>query len=249
MTHLDDAELVRLLDGAAEDVAPAWAEHLAACTACSARRDAVAHRGARLARLLAATDPAPRALILRTTPAQGRVFAWSRPRLAAWPPRRLAAAAALVVLMAGGVVPPVRAWVAERAVALWHALTGHERPAAAPASVPAPEPGAGSVSFPLAEPVFTIQVTSHQAEGLLTVDAGTRPEAFAAIARGEGPAELVVMPDGLRIVTTSGSTRSYHVRVPPSVTRVVIEVGGAAARVIPAPPSGLPMVVNLQRPR
>jgi anti-sigma factor RsiW len=241
MGHADDADLVRLLDDEAPDAERGAIEsHLTACGSCARRFASLKARSARLSDRLTASDlPAP-APALR--PARRR-------RVLADPRWRVAAA---LVLLLGGtlLVEPVRAWIVDAAGLLWAKATGHSRATPmVPAPAPAPAPGAGSVTFVPAEPGFTVQVTRRQAEGSLTVETGAGPEASAAIAGGEGPAELVVMPDGLRIVNAAASTRSYHVRVPPSVSRVVIEVGGTVIRVVPAPASGLPLVVNLQRPR
>ncbi len=241
--HADDADLLRLLDGAAGGEERAAIEaHLAACGACPRRRDLLRARSARLAELLAAADaPAPAFAMRPGAPRRAAAIAGARWR----------AAAALALLLGGALaVQPVRAWIVRSAGVLWAAATGKASRPAPVTVVPAPAPrdSAGAVAFVPNDPAFTVRVTGRQAGGTLTIEPGEGPEVIAAIAGGSGPAELLVLPDGLEIGTTASSTRSYRVRVPPGVARITVQVAGTTVRVIRAPFAG-PAVLDLQRPR
>ncbi len=237
MTHLDDADLIRALDGAVP------APHVASCEACARQRDRLARRGERFAALLEAADEAPRALTLAV---DRRPRASARPFLRR-PAGRLAAAAVLALIAAGAVVPPVRAWVIDRATALWHAVTG--RAPAAPSSAP---PGsrsgssASSVAFVPQPGSFTIHVTARQAGGELAIEASTDSIVSAGVEPGAGAGEWVVLPDGLRLVNTADATHRYRVRVPATVTRIVVRIGTDPTRLLA--PADLPVAVSLRRP-
>ncbi len=240
MTHLDDADLIRVLDGAAED------PHVAECAACARRRALLARRGERLASLLEAADGARRVLTLaagRRPPAAGQ----SHRSLPRWSPARLAAAAVVTLIAAGGVVPPVRAWVADRATALWHAVRGREAPAA-PAAAPTGRAGssASSVAFVPEPGFFTLHVITRQAEGELVIEPAADSIATASVESGAGTGEWVVLPDGLRLMNAADASHGYRVRLPGGVTRIVVRIGTDPARLIA--PADLPVVVSLQRP-
>ena len=185
-------------------------------------------RARRLSALLRATDPPLPALAF---PAERIARAARRRTVLRW---RAAAAVALLAVAAVG-VPPVRAWIVQAARALW-AAARPTRPAAKAPATGSPA-GAGAVTFSPGAGSFVVEVVRPQATGTLTVETTGRPVASAAVSGATGSAELVVLPHGLRIANDSAATASYVVRVPASLGRIAVGIGGAAVRtLVPAGP-------------
>ena len=226
MPHLEDGDLVRLEDAelTAEDRARVTG-HLEQCARCSGQRAALL---AIAARLRATRQDVVLPPALATPP-------WHGPRLrvSARPARstaRRVRRAARIALWAGTAVaglavaaaasPPLREW-----------LGSHIRPSAARAPV----------VTPVAERPTVAGVTSHTAEvafvptsTTLTIDLRTtsgdsvevRPTTSEAVrVRGRatgGEPTVIVMPDGLALVSPPGGTTAYWVDVPPNVRLVEI---------------------------
>lgn len=184
----------------------------------------VDRRAANLSQLLAATDVPARTIAF---PAQRVAVAQVRRARAAAVRWRIAAAIA-VFGFGLSLVPPVRAWIAERA----REILGIVAPAPeAPATAAAPMlPAPGNrVTFQPSAEVFTLHVTSRQASGSVTIVTADAGDA-AYLADKPGDAELVVLPDGLRIVTGRDAEASYTVRVPATLKRIQVRIGGEAVR-------------------
>jgi hypothetical protein len=199
----------------------------------------VSRRGDRLAALLRATDPPVPAIAF---PAE-RIARAARRRAA----QRWRVAAGIVALAAVAVgVPPVRAWIVRAARAVWMVAAGPRRAIVAP---PAAAPGAANrVTFTPGPGTFTLHVAGRQAGGSLIIESTADSAVSAAISEGSG-AELVVLPDGLRIVNDAGATASCVVRVPAVVRRIVVTVGSAAPRVLAPSRPGQRWVVDLRAVR
>ena len=190
--------------------------------------DLVDARARRLSALLRDTDlpvPAiayPAERIARAT-RHRTVVRWSK-------------AAAIVLIVAGAIgVRPVRAWIVQAARAVWAATLGEHR---ARGTEAAPPTGAGTVTFQPAAGSFVIRVARVQAGGTLTIETATGETAAATLTGGRGEAELVVLPDGLRIVNDSLSSASFLVRVPSRLARIEVGVGGRVIRVLVPPATG-----------
>jgi hypothetical protein len=198
--------------------------------------DLVDARARRLSRLLRETDPPVPPIAF---PAD-RIARAARHRSVV----RWRAAAAIALAAAGAVgVRPVRAWIVRAVQAVWSvAVPAHRTPGAVvePAS-------SGTVTFTPAAGSFVIRVARRQAGGTLTVETTMGEAASAAVAGGRGEAELVVLPDGLRIVNDSLSSASITVKVPVRLARVEVFIGGRQARVL-VPAAGSPgrWVVGLE---
>ena len=198
----------------------------------------VARRGEKLGALLRATDlPLPSIAY----PAERIARAARRRTTVRW---RAAAAIAVLAVAAVG-VPTVRAWIVRTARALWSVAAG---PSHAVAPKLAASNGANSVTFTPASGAFSLRVARPQAEGSLTVETVADSAAVASVTGGTG-AELLVLPDGLRIVNAAGASSSYVVRVPATVTRIVVTVGAAAPQVLTPSGSGQRWVVDLRAAR
>ena len=131
-----------------------------------------------------------------------------------------------MLLGVGLTVQPVRAWLTtgvQRVVALF----GPEAPASTTEEVAPPEQGTESpstVSFRPADPVFSVEVRAPQTDGLLIVESVPESgDVTASVIAGAGET-LVVLPSGLGISNTAGSTASYRVSVPSRLARVEVRV-------------------------
>jgi anti-sigma factor RsiW len=225
-THLDDGTLVRFLDRECEaEEQTAVRGHLDGCEACAGRLARFdAGSTAFSAALQAADGQTPRAV--RPAPRWG-----------------LRAAAAVLILLGIGVsVRPVRAWIIQRAGAVWTALAGGFAPAAP--AVPA-APAETSVSFVPSDGAFTIELSGRPAAGRLVVEAVAGDTARATVLDGSGAEALVVLPSGLRISGPSGSSARYRVLLPARLGPVRVLIGGEAPRVFD--PAGPPLQIELGR--
>ncbi len=214
--HLEDATLVRYLDAAIEDdEREAVARHLATCDACADRLATFRRRSARLGELLQATDVPVSDTALRA------------PRRFAASPALAAAAVVLMVASVAVAVQPVRAWIVERSLQVWTLVTGDSEEIVAADETPTAEPATtASVSFAPSGPRFFIRVAGNQRTGTVTVGAGGASAVTAAVRGGSAMEQLVVLPDGLRIVNTDESTADYEVIVPATLSVITVEVAG-----------------------
>jgi hypothetical protein len=92
--------------------------------------------------------------------------------------------------------------------------------------------GPSTVTFTPLSAAFVVRVAQAQAGGTLTIEATGAASASASAGGGQGGAELVVLPDGLRIVNDSASGASYVVRLPATVARIEVGIGRAPPRVL-----------------
>lgn len=234
MMHVADGTLMRWLDqecDAAERVDVA--RHLEYCDACQARLTATRHRAELVSAALRRFD-------VRTAPPSQRTR---------WAAR--AAAAAMFLAAIGATVAPVRAWVVDRVTAIW---SGIVEPSQVPSSTPQASPGLAparaTVTFSPAGEVFVVEVTARQADGRLIIESGDDETATAIIEGGDGSEQLVVLPNGLRVVNGSGGRASYRVRLPPRVRAVYAVIAGAPPIRFDAPtargPRELPLHPGLE---
>ncbi|HEV2147719.1 MAG TPA: hypothetical protein VGR37_09985, partial [Longimicrobiaceae bacterium] len=83
--------------------------------------------------------------------------------------------------------------------------------------------------------VFTVEVAAPQAGGAVEL---RRAEGATATAQqvggGTEPADLLVLPSGVRIRNLPGATADYRVAVPASVRTVRVRVGGGRETVLAA---------------
>ena len=158
---------------------------------------------------------------------------------------RAAAAIALFAVAVVG-VRPVRAWILQAARVLWSAASGAPRTAGPPV---ARLPDASTVTFSPPSGVFILRVAQPQTGGTLTIETTSEASASASAGAGQGGGELVVLPDGLRIVNESASTASYVVRLPATVARIEVGVGAAAPQVLMSTGPGGRWVLDLRAVR
>jgi len=218
--HLEDDTLVRQIDGALEEeeisIVPL---HLESCGPCADRLATLGRRLERLHELLTVTDAPVPTMTLGTS----RRFA----------PSRAIAIAAVVLLVLGSAViavRPARAWIVERTLELWTLMTG-----GADEVVPrddeavAPLAPATAVSFAPSGDHFLIQVSGYQHAGTVTVETAAVPEVTAEVRGGAATEDLVVLPDGLRIVNTIESAADYRILLPATLGEITVEIAGHVA--------------------
>jgi hypothetical protein len=209
MTHPDEGALLRYLDGQllASEIENVQ-EHLSTCITCAARNEEIRRTLSRVTVALREMDTDPRR---------------SRTRDIRW----LAAAAAVVLLALASSVAPVRAWILNRTQALWEAVVASEGATTTiPDTAHVVEPTTASVSFVPTTDVFILEVTARQVVGSLTVEIGDNDTATATIAGNGQNEELVVLPNGLRIVNAPGSVATYVVQLPAGLSQIEVALAG-----------------------
>jgi len=230
--HLDDAALVRVLDG--EAVADQDAGHLSGCADCQARLAGIRGQAMALSSLLEraqAAEPVPPSDLwervtsgagVRALPSAGRPRARPRP----WWSRGLPRAAMIAGLLAAGALSaePVRRWMGERLTALAAALVGDQ---ATEGTDPVPDALLGVVvRFVPEGDRLVIRLDERQAGGTLEIVFEERSDATAEVL-GDGPAATVlVLPGGFRARNRQGDRGSYRFRLPVTLDSVEVVVGG-----------------------
>lgn len=238
-THVDAADLVRLVDGELhEPEARAIQLALEACEVCRDNELRIRRRAAGLALLLTDCDPAapPAAVALTAIRAAAEARPARQALPGAWRPRRggtgdsrsrlwLAAGIALVVLGSVLFSTPAAAWLARAAERVWSAVT--------PGTPPLPAPG--PVSAPVVERVYeyvpdagvlalTFPAGSAGVLRLDTVQSAT----LRLAAAGTAAPEVLLMPSQVRVGAGIGATGDFFIAVPRQVEAVRITVGDGA---------------------
>jgi anti-sigma factor RsiW len=224
--HLDDAELVRLLDYEhAPDERARWEAHIEACARCAGAVDRLQADAAVVRVWLeraAFEQPAPRQPALH-----GGTGARVRRRHAKqW--LRAAAVLALVAMPVTAIaaIPTLRAWV----VAAFGDLRRDEVADLAPGAATDAVSSADRIRFVPAAGNFTVQLDAEQAAGTLRVAHGS--DATALLDRaGTG---AVVSESTLRIRNTPDAALSYVLHVPVAVTSVTVRIGTRTIAVLDA---------------
>jgi hypothetical protein len=251
--HLDDAVLLRLLDGEhspGEDYA--WDAHVRACTRCAEalaklRDDAATVRGwldrAAFEDALPpaaalphghplahgpAHGPAEHAGGVRGIDHHGRSGAPRSTRswhdTAPW----LRAAAILLLIAAPlAAIPAVREFVTGAITE----LRGDPQ-VVAPASAPITT-APSIIRFQPAGGEFLVRIDAAQAAGTLRILPAPGREAVLQLDDG-GVAGPVIAADAVHLRNTAAATESYILYLPPTVTRVTVLVAGRTVAVLPA---------------
>jgi hypothetical protein len=240
--HLEDTDLLALVDG---ELAPMERDvrllHVARCDDCAGRLQTLRLRTSSFSRLLAEVElpedfvfpRLPEASpVIPITSLASRRTGWTR---SAW---ARAAMIALVVIVPFATVAPLRAWVVDRLGAAWsevREIFGADDDAVAPAAAPvqaspapAEEPASGAtVFFTPAPGRFVLVVSESQAAGTLTLGRAEGVEGSAEVVGGATETPLV-SESGIRILNAPGSTASYRVLLPSSVSSMRVRIGPAA---------------------
>jgi hypothetical protein len=266
--HLADDELLRFIDGEDDPLQPEWAEHVTSCARCShdvqllrghagvvrewldraafedalpprlhvgeadsARRDSTAAR-----RASTAPRPDSTAAPRRDSTAPRR----ARQSVAPW----LRAAAVLVLLASPlAAIPALRQWLVGTVTEL-RDTTGMV-PAAMPQERSA-APGSSAIRFVPVAGTFAVDLDVAQATGVLVIRHGTGHEAVLQ-QTGTDEVEPVISAASLRVRNESGSTASFHLQLPVTVSRVVVRVAGAYIRTVDAAALAAGVSIDLAR--
>lgn len=226
--HPDAGDLVRLLDEAVRgSEREALLNHLVSCQRCSARFDELRQRSTALSQLLGAgseVDWLPTRAVLRANVARRSEPATVRPRAArlAWAAMLLAAVTATAM-----VTTPLRAWLAEHARAMLSASRAVAERAESVAALP--EARGLSVRFAPAAREIEFWLDTIPAGGTLDVRAVDGGETTVEVSRGNGIADLVVMPNGIRVRNGLTPSADYRLIVPGEGRPVRVRVGTVPA--------------------
>lgn len=211
--HLEDGELVRLMDGELGAGERSIAEaHVAACGRCRIAHDRIAERTALVSSVLALIDD------VRACNDAGAVRSteFGRASRAGW--LKAAAIAAMVVAIGALGSSNVRGWIVERWEAVLASVAGSSEPAADTVSGP-PGPAAVRARFvPHSEALF-VRLENNAAGGVLTVEI-SEDESQSVVFMSEAEEGVLVLPTGLVIQNAPGSRADYRLLVPPTVTTV-----------------------------
>jgi len=207
MTHADDGALVRYMDGECDtSEQDLVAVHVESCATCTGRLDDLDQRARLVSGALAEWDTGVRV------------------RRRGLPPWLRVAAAIVVLLAVAGGVRPVRALIIDGAQAVWAAVVGGSATSEG-VDAPAPVLASGSVTFTPSGNSFTLQLTSRQRSGQLTIETSDRATAQAEILGGSAAEDLVVLPTGLRIVNGSEAGASYVIKLPSTLRSIRVGIG------------------------
>lgn len=225
--HLDDEQLLALLDAGPGRGHAALRRHAGACTRCSADYARLEADAAVVSAWFAATEPAPGHPSRATAAAAGRATEGLARGHGAW----LKAAAALLLLAApAAAIPGVRGWIGERLTA-----------GAAGGGPQASAPAAGStIRFIPAVAELVVRVDAGIVRGRLTIAAAPGEEARIELASPGASATVSEVGVTLR---AAGGEGSFHLVVPPAVARVRV-VGSRPPTTIDTR-GDLPAVIDL----
>jgi hypothetical protein len=224
--HIEDGDIIRLLDGeCGQDEKRSIREHLQDCAQCQHEADELERLSRGFGLLLQRADvmPAPSEATTRRgeKPAVGLMLAprWTRTRVL-----KAAAVVALVITAIG--VSPARAWLVDG----WQAIRSlFTEGSAEPKQPPPPSETATApavVTFTPRGPAFTIDVSSAQISGTVSLAMDSGPSASARVLGGDGSEELVVHRGGLHIVNAPTSSARYEIVVPQSISTLELIIAG-----------------------
>jgi hypothetical protein len=239
--HVADDVLVRILDDAAFAQEQSLAHsHLAGCSTCTARLSTIERRSGALRTLLQEADPAMPLMQLPVSRTGGRLHGMPAPP-ARHRPRAWLKAAAVLLLIAGAAVmaTPVRARVLD-----WIRDT-FRSPAPAGAPVESESASPSSVEFVPQGDELVIHIVDAGAGGELRIRPHDGASVLARALNATSRVELLVLPDGLRIVNT-GARATYEVAVPARLIRIRVQIGEDSRLELDA--GQLPRVIRIGAP-
>jgi len=219
--HLDDADLVRYLDGEMDSEALHADTHLASCVECVRRLAFVKERSDLVTRQLsrATVEPLDDQLRLRQRAAIAARVATTRRSNRGVTRNPWIRAAAGIVIVAGvaAAAPPVRAWIAS------HARIGaRAEPARISSRGMTPPVSPSEVYFDVAGSELTVTIDSRQHDGEVVISRADDGRNSASVIGGSD--ELVVLPGGIRVRNVASSTSSYLFRLGSGVQRVRLRI-------------------------
>lgn len=224
--HIEDGDIIRLLDGeCVPDEERLIRRHLLECDRCRREADELERLSRGFGFLLQRADlvPVPTDGTNRR-PEETAVTHALKPRWTRIRILKAAAAVALVITAIG--VSPARAWLVDGWQAIRSLFTEESAAPTQPSSPSETATAPAVVTFTPRGPEFTIDVSSAQATGKISLAIDSAPLASARVLGGDGSEELIVHRGGLRIVNTPTSSASYEIAVPRSVSTLELIVAG-----------------------
>ena len=224
--HLEDGEFLRAIDEQLEhDESARVLQHLASCDVCARRMQQLHGRQQRLSSLLHDSDFDMPAL---APPVHDNVIDIDAERARRREPRtrlpwlRIAAG---IVLMLGVALTmtPLQAIVGNWLRAQWSRVVGEEQ-VTDPSQPEAPTPPGPDITFAHSGATFQLNLAHAQADGTVTVRLTDSADVTAKASRAG--VEMLLLPNGLRLVNDPSATGSYEILVPTTVTDVTITVAG-----------------------
>ena len=231
--HIDDDDLVRILDGASSTAA-AWSAHFTGCMVCHAR---VTELSSAAAALRAAYQGTHIPEHVAELPLRLRVrerAASPHSRRAGGRFARRAAGLLLVASMGTATAATIRHLIRDAGTPPGRAFPSSAVPA--PGSARA---DTASIAFGVSSEVITLDFAS--APGMLRARLGnsdtlrlsvTSPDTLHA---APAAPSLIALPDGIRIVNTLTSSAAYDVMLPASAQELRIRLGGRQVSVLRRP--------------
>jgi hypothetical protein len=226
--HIDDGDLIRLFDGecSPEDEKRLGA-HIDFCAECKSNAESLHIASKLFSESLLELDIQTPAEPTKT-PTVGKRLVRENTWRNFVTPRVLRAAAVLAAMVIVFSATPARAWL----VRGWEAF----RSFVASESVQPPDvvdiPAEIGVEmssilrFTPRGPEFRLEFTERQAAGTLVLLFDSTTSASAGILGENTGDEMILLPDGLRVRNSSGSTTSYEVQLPLTLLSVDVRIGG-----------------------
>lgn len=225
--HLQDGELVRLVDGelASEERSAAEA-HLRACDRCRLARDRIAERTATVSGALALMDRDSAPSLPPAAPAP-------EARSAHW--LRAAAIAALIITVGALGSSTVRAWIATR----WEAVHGPVAKVFESTGDRGPETFGTAVRarFVPRSGAILVRLESRPAGGVLVVETSQDDSGSVLFFAGTDEG-ILILPTGLVIQNAPDSRADYRLVVPREVTSITTITGADTLAVLSSGPEG-----------
>jgi hypothetical protein len=244
---VSDAELIQQLDGELSRAAQEQLEaRLAGAPDAAARCELLRRRSARLSEMLGAIDPAEAQIQASNLSARSTVLqqAGSRPATS-WP---LQAAAAIALLLGVlFIVPPVRAWMIERARDIGHVLGFDSAEPSRTPVVPQTAPREADVSIDFAVETDTMDVFAAPRAGHIILRRTAASNATAEAVGATG-ADLMFLPGGLRIEGPDSPDAEYILTLPARAAAIRLRRPDGKRTLHVVPPAGTQTRIDLSRP-
>ena len=222
-----DSELIRYLDGEMDGrESGLLIERLRAEPAAAVRLEELQLRSWRLSAILPHADPSAQETARSGDVIRRTLATRARARPTSWTPLLRAAAIILVVLAGALVAPPVRAWIADRLLAVAEAVGLTSAPGVPPAPAATPvETPAFAVNFAVTGDTFEVRVPGPG--GTLTLRHHDGTDGSVQVT-GAAITDHLVLPGGLRLEGTPSPDARYEITLPPLVRTVRLRIGDAA---------------------
>lgn len=247
--HLDDSQLLHLIDSDAEPAEmAAWRAHALACSACADRLAAVGAAADTSAAALRRVQLPPDFPTVHEAMARVRRERYGRSTASAATTRSagrspwLRAAVVAALLLPFMVAPPLRAWVVEQTRAVVERIgstfgTG-------PSDAPGTDSGSATLFFAPSGPTLSVSIDYAQRGGELRVSRARGPEVGLSIT-GDATVQPVLSGGSLRIRNSEESRATYDLEVPDGISIIRLTVGGRT-RTIDPPSSDVTIRIGVE---